>query len=502
MKTFSLFAATSRQSVARRAFESLAATLCLILFVGVLSAQEYKEANVDESLASQKSSVIGSGDSAQIKEFLTKYYLARWTVRANGRDLSKYRTELEQDAVELSGDAQTKFLQEVVGVLKSYAGSSSCYPACRYNAALTIGTLNISNEGGKDGLPKPYPDAITVLAKFCTTSSDVPDYIRYAGLIGLVRHAQCGIEDAKYQSGVKSVFAKVLDPKYAVDNNIRDEIYECFAEEAITGLASFKSPTGTKGGTGTLDLFRRTIEDKNASFELRCIAAKALGDMDLSSLKNYDYAGLAKSLVTLARDFCVEESSYIDSELVRDQVKSASNSMTGGGMGSGMGSGMGGGMSGGMGGMDMSGGMGGSGMGGGGMGGGMNGTIQNQKSMEAIVARVQYGFECIRRAISGSVKVKKGETNAFGILSKFDEKDEKQAETIQMLKDALTEFESTNTFVKEGPKSANAYGGMTGMTGMGMTGYSTLNVDANSMKDHLLEKKIRFNELLGINSYR
>ena len=468
MKT-SLFESASALRGASRTAATVLAALCLFLSVGLLSAQEYKEASVDDGLAGQKASTIGSNDSAKIKDFLTKYYLARWTVRDNGREIHKYRAELESDAVSLSGAAQDTFLKEVVAVLQSYAGSAKCYPACRYNAVLAIGKLDVAGGADRNSPGTPYADAIPVLAKICTSDKDVPDYVRYGALIGLVRHAQLGIKDDKYRNGVKTTFAKVLDEKFAEDHNIRGEIYECFQENAVIGLASFKSPEGTKGGTGTLDLFRKMIENKDVSFELRCIAARAIGDMNLDSVAKYDYNGLAKSLVTLARDFCIEESTYIDSELVRDQVKSAASGMGGAG---------------GMGGMS------------GGMGGGMGGTIQNQKSMETIVARVQYGFECIQQAIKG---VKNG---GSGVKAKLDPNDEKQADTIAMLDDTLKEFEDTNKFIAEGPKNGGGMMGgmMTGMNDMGASG-SSLKVDANSMKDHLLAKKIMFNELIGVESY-
>ncbi len=466
MKT-SLFESASALRGASRTAATVLAALCLFLSVGLLSAQEYKEASVDDGLAGQKASTIGSNDSAKIKDFLTKYYLARWTVRDNGREIHKYVAELESDAVSLSGAAQDTFLKEVVSVLQGYAGSAKCYPACRYNAVLAIGKLDVAGGADRNTPGTPYADAIPVLAKICTSDKDVPDYVRYGALIGLVRHAQLGIKDDSFRNGVKTTFAKVLDEKFAEDHNIRGEIYECFQENAVIGLASFKSPEGTKGGTGTLDLFRKMIENKDVSFELRCIAARAIGDMNLDSVAKYDYNGLAKSLVTLARDFCIEESTYIDSELVRDQVKSAASGMGGaGGMG---------GMSGGM--------------------GGMGGTIQNQKSMETIVARVQYGFECIQRAIKG---VKNG---GSGVKAKLDPNDEKQADTIAMLDDTLKEFEDTNKFIAEGPKNGGSMmTGMTGMTDMGASG-SGLKVDANSMKDHLLAKKIKFNELIGVESY-
>lgn len=483
MKTFSIFELASATRVASRAAASVVVALCLVLSAGAAFAQEYAEANVDDSLAGQKAAVVGSGDSAQIKNFLTKYYIARWTVRANARDLVKYRQELVQDGASLTGAEQTAFLKEAVSALKGYAGSNKCYPACRLNAVLAIGELNTAT-GDRSTPDTPYAGSIPDLGRMVTASGDVPDYVRYGALIGLVRHAQLGIQDEKLRNGVKTIFARVLDKQYAVDAKLRDEIYDCFTENAIIGLASFKSPEGSKGGTGTLDLFRQMIEDKNASIQLRCAAASGIGDMNLDGVQNYDFVGLARSLVMLARDLCIEESGYIDSELVRDQVKSAAA----GGMGGGMG-----GMSGGMGGM--SGGM-------GGMGGGMGGTIQNQKSMEAIVARIQYGFECIQIGIKGK------KSGGSGVLGKLDANDEAQAEVVEMLNDALDEIAGTNKFIAEGPTtSSGMFGGTSGMGGMGgMTDMyggmsSNIKVDASSMKDHLLEKRINFNQLLGIDSY-
>ena len=69
------------------------------------------------------------------------------------------------------------------------------------------------------------------------------------------------------------------------------------------------------------------------------------------------------------------------------------------------------------------------------------------------------------------------------------------------LKVLLDEFDEMNKFIKEGSQTAgmDMMGGGMGM-GMGATSENVA-VDANSLKDHLLEKKIKFNELLGIDSY-
>ena len=482
------------------AARAVAGALVLFLCVGAVSAQGYKEAKVDEALAGQKSAVIGGGDAAAVKNFLTKYYLARWTVQANGASLHTYRDELIADGAGLNGAAQETFLKEAVDALTKYAASKDCYPACRYNAVLAIGTLDVKPAPERNASGTPYSGAIKPLANFCTSDKEFPDYVRLGALVGLTRHAALGIEDETLRNGVRKVFSTVLDPKYATEKKLRPEIGEWFQLKALEGLTSFKMPEGPDGPTGTLDLFKKMVDDDKLDFELRALAARGIGAMDLTKVQNWDFVALATSLTTLARDFCVSESAHIDSELLREQVKSAA-ATTGaaGGMGGAMG-GPGGGMSGGA------------------MGGGMGGQ-QSQKSLEAMVARVQYGFDSVQAAIKGvdggsglivalggTVEKKSGgkKTNAEEV--KVDPED-KAAVARVMLNDVLTEIQNTNKFIAEGPQNQAGMMGMGagGMMNAGMQGgrggMGGPMVDSASMKDHLLQQKLRFNALLGVDSF-
>ncbi|MBR5627622.1 MAG: hypothetical protein IKW74_08410, partial [Thermoguttaceae bacterium] len=321
--------------------------LCLFLFAfsGSGLFAQYQEASVDDSLASQKNTVIASGDAGQLKDFMDKYYLARWTLNDNAQNLHKFREEVNQDASGLSGDAKKTFMDQVIDSLNTMALSKSYSPACRYNAALAIAMLNESSAVNGEGEVIPYPDAIKTLASFCTSKKEVPSYIRLAGLIGLERHAQLGIQDEKLVSGVKSVLLQILDPAYAKDKNLRPEIALWFQIKAVTGLTAFKTPKG-KGDTDILAAFNKIIENSKNDTELRCLAARGIGEMNLESAPDYDYAALTTHLLTLCRDFCNDEIAFIDLENLRDQVdKNLTSSMGPGGMmGGGM---MGGGMMGG-----------------------------------------------------------------------------------------------------------------------------------------------------------
>ena len=491
MKTFSLFKAAG-------AARAVAGALVLFLCVGAVSAQGYKEAKVDETLAGQKGAVIGGGDAAAVKNFLTKYYLARWTVQANGSNLHTYREELIADGAGLNGAAQETFLKEAVDALTKYAASKDCYPACRYNAVLAIGTLDVKPAPERNASGTPYSGAIKPLANFCTSDKEFPDYVRLGALVGLTRHAALGIEDETLRNGVRKVFSTVLDPKYATEKKLRPEIGEWFQLKALEGLTSFKTPEGADGPTGTLDLFKKMVDDDKLDFELRALAARGIGAMDLTKVQNWDSVALATSLTTLARDFCVSESAHIDSELLREQVKSAA--ATTGATGA------------------MSGGPGGS-MGGGAMGGGMGGP-QSQKSLEAMVARVQYGFDSVQAAIKGvdggsgllvvlggAPEKKPGGKKAPVEEVKIDPED-KVAVARVMLNDVLAEIQNTNKFIAEGPQNQ---AGMMGMGAGGMMNAAAMQggrggavgvmVDSASMKDHLLQQKLRFNALLGVDSF-
>lgn len=494
MKTSSLFKAAG-------AARAVAGALVLFLCVGAVSAQGYKEAKVDEALAGQKSAVIGGGDAAAVKNFLTKYYLARWTVQANGASLHTYREELIADGASLSGAAQETFLKEAVDALTKYAASKDCYPACRYNAVLAIGTLDAKAAQERNGVGTPYSGAIKPLASFCTSDKEFPDYVRLGALVGLTRHAAIGIEDETLRNGARKVFSTILDPKYATEKKLRPEIGEWFQQKALEGLVAFKTPEGADGPTGTLDLLKKMVDDGKLDFELRAIAARGIGAMDLTKVQNWDSVALATSLTTLARDFCVSESAHIDSELLREQVKSAAATT---------------GATGGMGGGAMSGGP------GGGMGGAMGGMSgqQSQKSLEAMVARVQYGFDSVQAAIKGvdggsgllvvlggSVE-KKGGKKASAEEAKVDPED-KVAVAREMLNDVLEEIQNTNKFIAEGPQNPTGAMGMGGAMNAaamqggrgGRGGATVIMVDSASMKDHLLQQKLRFNALLGVDSF-
>ncbi|MDO5566883.1 MAG: hypothetical protein Q4G59_09520, partial [Planctomycetia bacterium] len=146
------------------------------------------------------------------------------------------------------------------------------------------------------------------------------------------------------------------------------------------------------------------IEQKSRSLDVRCLAARGIAAMDLTALKGYDTVGLAKSVASLAKDFCEADLKFIDEEAIRDQIKSGSGAVSGGG---------GPDMGGGPGGPDMGGGPGDAAMmmpemGPGGMPGGGGSSFVAPtdplviEKIGNVIARVKFDFDSVLQAINGT----------------------------------------------------------------------------------------------------
>ncbi len=481
--------------------------LVFLLGVSSLTAQTYKEEKVDKAQEGQKNSVLNelrSNPSSKdnLDKFMKTYYLARWTIEANAKDIHKYREELYKDAASLSDQAKVTFFGLATRYLGGYA-RDNYYPACRFNAMLAIGDFN-QTEGSANTPPVPYSNVLKGLCIFVDSNSyKLPDYVRLAALIGLVRHSELGIKDATMKNNVTTVFLNILSPNYAKEKELREEIAVWFKQKALEGLAAIRSPKGPKGSSEILDAMRQLIEDKNADSESRVLAARAIGMMDFTELKKYDYIGLSNSIVRLARTFYTDEQTFISNESLRDQIKTQSGSPISGGAA-------------GMGGMDPSGmdpsGMAAAGappmsgmdpMMAGGMSGGMGMPTMSEEQItkvNTIIARIKSDFTAIRIAISGV----DGKSGIRALLT------DEQKDAKALLEDTLLEISKQELFldngsdnpteIEEKKKSSKSMASMTNMMGQKVKPTNEPKVTILQIKDYLEEKVVRFNDLLNIDA--
>ncbi|MDO5553790.1 MAG: hypothetical protein Q4G68_08510 [Planctomycetia bacterium] len=449
--------------------------VCLAALCSVAFGQSYREVKVDGALANQKDALFnsirsGNVNADELETFLKSYYLGRWTVVDNARDLHVYRSEAQNDFASLPAEAKAAFGAPLVKILTSYAANKECYPACRYNAVLTLGMLDETPATGETP-SVPYAGVLKRLCDFCDSDKiPLPDYVRLGALVGIVRHASCGIKDETMKTAVESLLLKILTPNYAKEKNYRKDIMSWFRLKAMEGLIGLKSAAGPKGPNEVLDAFVALINDKKESVEVRCLAARGIGALDLSAVQNFDFITLSEDLAKLTRDFCSEELNYIGTEALRDQIKGGSS--TSGSFGGGM---MGGGMGGGMDPM-----------------GSPTQTMDDvsKAKVENIIARIKFDLDSANQAIAAVKPVLTAE----------------QQDSIDLLDETLAEIKKTMNYLDNGPDAVGATP-TTKPTSRAVprkkqaAGPTGPKVDIPMIKTHLEDQVILYNELLGIPSY-
>lgn len=179
------------------------------------------------------------------------------------------------------------------------------HPLVRYNAMLIIGELNEQEvvRVGATPLPQePYAATIPFMIERIE-DANTSDAVRVAALVGLVRH----LEWEPFRSPSKPIPAGTRTTMI----------------NALTKLAEMKTPPGKRTAEGQLWLRRRAVEclglagavtatpqlitpvekilkDNTEPLQLRCIAAKALGTMNIPAGQKMDAGDLTRTLGSLA----------------------------------------------------------------------------------------------------------------------------------------------------------------------------------------------------------
>lgn len=179
------------------------------------------------------------------------------------------------------------------------------HPLVRYNAMLIIGDLNEQEvqRVGATPLPlEPYAAALPFMIERIEDPK-TPDTIRVASLIGIARH----LEWEPFRSPAKPIPAGT----------------RTMLINSLVKLAEMKTPPANRTAEGQLWMRRRAVEclglagavqaapnmitpvekilkDNTETLQLRCIAAKALGQMNMPAGQKFDSLELTRTLGTLA----------------------------------------------------------------------------------------------------------------------------------------------------------------------------------------------------------
>jgi len=214
------------------------------------------------------------------------------------------RLMLVRDFRSVTGTAREELLARTLSALKDIASDSNVVPSTRYNAILAAGQL-ISREPIPGNPPVPpiaYPAALLYLIDVYR-DPNTPDYLKYGALLGIVRHANIGIDPALQDKAIDLLLETVtteFEPREMTLDTVPLEpaVWDWFRLTALDGLAALRT-VGTDGRIVTEllsvinrqsreleDLFasrymltREEWEQSRRSSELASKAAKTLGDL-------------------------------------------------------------------------------------------------------------------------------------------------------------------------------------------------------------------------------
>jgi hypothetical protein len=318
---------------------------CLVFFVTLFSlfgsdfvlGQSYKSWEVDNSLASKKDEIMNAMKQGNVSAenrrdwnaFFDKFYFARWTVEGNMGFVQNYSRDLiMRDLKEATGNARTFFLAKSLETLTKITNDKSLIPAARYNAIIAIGQL-ASKEAAPNEPPNFYEDALKQLIAIHDNNS-TPEYIRIGALIGIVRHAQAGIDNADFKNNkVPAIFIKTIQSNNPTADKDADEqmTADWSRMRAFDGLAALKTVN-----QNVLTIVKDVIRSDIESIDMRCRAARLLGELDLQSsadkIKPIEFVQISNLLIEFTKQYCDLVISQIDTKMDKTLRGNSSNDPT------------------------------------------------------------------------------------------------------------------------------------------------------------------------------
>ena len=258
--------------------------------------------------------IIAGDVSLAHAQILTNF--ATWTAPENAEAVPDWvRVMLGREFRNLEGAEREARLAQVLSALQGIIDDVDVVPSTRYNAVLAVGQLDIR----VGNPPIAYPPALVYLANVYRDANS-PDYLKYGALLGIVRHAICGITPDQQDK----TLALLLDTLAGTNaESIKPDVWHWFQSSALDALTALKT-AGPDGNvlSELLALMDRNIREiellaehydlfvpANAERLLRAIelaskAAKTLGDLDYRSLADIDNERMADTFIKLTQTVC------------------------------------------------------------------------------------------------------------------------------------------------------------------------------------------------------
>ena len=272
--------------------------------------------------------------------------VAAWKDPQNAEAVPEWARRLlnslnSRDFREIASTSRGELLTKTLSALKEIAADSHVVPSTRINAILTAGQL-VSGEPGNPLVA--YPDALPYLIEVYQ-QPDTPHYLQCGALLGIVRHANNGIDPARKDEVIDLLLETVIT-EFGSEGNPLDpaplepEAWDWFRHAALDGLAGLTT-VGTNGKVvaellGVInyksqelenlcrnqEMFtRREWEQSRRAAELASKAAKTLGDLNYSSVTDLDAANMTDTFIRLTRAIC-----DINSKMAADSIEKGGTS--------------------------------------------------------------------------------------------------------------------------------------------------------------------------------
>ena len=271
--------------------------------------RKYENLPVDLPLQRKESTIrtilregkfTGVEQTDDFDKFYTSYFLARWSLQNDVRNLHRYRQELSLHLRSARNGEVHDHLNALVFDFMNRLIAGDFHPAVQINAMLMIGELNQTEQIGREAAV-PSPETMKMLLK-ASEDAKLSDGLRAAAMIGILRHATASIQD---DDARKSLGAAML----------RLAAAELPTGAAAPGRAWIRAQAietlGALGSVGENNAVFKTLLDAVADAKLplsvRIAAANSLGNLDYSSAGGINPSEAATALGQLAADACANE---------------------------------------------------------------------------------------------------------------------------------------------------------------------------------------------------
>ena len=271
----------------------------------ITDAKKVSVAKREQRRVLQSNGPLTAEDQTTLKRWYALCVFAAMTLPSAMEDpdrFPKWRSDIikELEAVRNKPQLHDYIRDDIVFKTLKSLSTGNYSPACRYNAALILGSLNDTEARANGNLyAVPHTASREFLLKLINPKYKQPEAVQIAGMIGLRRHAELLRANGQTDAKIVSPMLGIINSKLPA-NEMDQDAYYWKKRLAVETLGA----VGLSGAAGTI---QKVVANENAPLWVRCAAAESLGELDYRNVQNLDGEGIVKGLGNVAVSACLEE---------------------------------------------------------------------------------------------------------------------------------------------------------------------------------------------------